>query len=326
MFYLVSRMQLQFAILLLVSFAFSLFACGSDNPQSPAAPNQITKSDIVRNEGNEVAAAGKIVDSRIIDNGGSGPYSAIAATEASLTDFVVYRPRDMATAAQSESKLPVLVFANGGCNDTSIPHERLLAEVASHGYVVIALGALQRTLLDRELNKAPNAMMIEAIDWLGEKNSEPGSEYFQKLDLDRIAIGGQSCGGAQVLAVGADPRIKTYMMFNAGIGDMTMAEAQRESLNNLHGPVLFIVGGNSDVATANAELDYARIKHVPVAFSNLLMGGHGGTFDQEFGGSFATVSLKWLDWQLKGENEHADIFLQNELSELPGWTMKSKNF
>lgn len=80
------------------------------------------------------------------------------------------------------------------------------------------------------------------------------------------------------------------------IGDMTMAGADRASLKNLHGPILYVVGGSSDGATANAELDYERIQHVPVVFTNLLDGGHSGTFEQTYGGSFAKMVLNWFDW------------------------------
>ncbi len=320
------------ALPFLLSVSISLVAC-SENAATPST-QQDTKltiektnsADTVQPETSTNQNSSEIIDQKTIDSGGSGPYKAIAVTEESLADFVIYRPQDITAAAQSEGKLPVVVFANGGCNNTSIPHERLLSEVASQGYLVVALGALQRELLDRELNKAPNAMMIEAIDWLSAKSAEKDSEYFQKLDMNQIAISGQSCGGAQVLAVAADLRIKTYLMFNSGIGDMTMAQANQDSLNNLHGPVLYIVGGESDVATANAELDYKRISHVPVAFSNLLAGGHGGTFDQKYGGSFAKMTLNWLDWQLKGKTEKAEFFLAQNLAAFPGWTMKSKQF
>lgn len=316
-------------LLLLISPITLLVACNGYSDASTTSQIAQTEQSATTNTAPKIKIEknkSEIIDHKVIDQNGSGVYNAIAATEASLKNFVVYRPENLAAAAQSENTLPIMVFANGGCNNTSIPHERLLSEVASHGYLIVALGALQRELSDRKLNKAPNAMIIEAIDWLTAKNNEPSSEYFQTLDLNKVAIGGQSCGGAQVLAVAADPRIKTYMMFNSGIGDMTMAKAQRESLKNLHGPVLYLVGGESDVATTNAELDYSRINHVPIAFSNLLNGGHGGTFEQKFGGSFATMTIKWLNWQLKGQPEHSDIFLQQTLTEFPGWTMKSKQF
>jgi hypothetical protein len=43
---------------------------------------------------------------------------------------------------------------------------------------------------------------------------------------------GQSCGGAQVLGVAHDPRIKTCVMLNSGIGDMEMMGSTKETLKN----------------------------------------------------------------------------------------------
>jgi dienelactone hydrolase len=272
------------------------------------------------------ASCAQVQTTKTIDNGGSGPYEAIAATEASLPDYVVYRPKNLASTAEQAGALPVVVFANGGCNDTSLPFERMLSEIASHGYIVIALGAMQNTLDDRPLNKSPNTKMPEAIDWISAQTSRTESAYHQAANLNEIAFAGQSCGGAQVLAMAADPRVDTYLMFNSGIGDMTMSEADRSSLKNVHGPIVYLIGGESDVAFPNAQLDYQRLNHVPVAFADAIDAGHSGTFEEPYGGSFARMALKWLDWQLKGESSNADVFLKADLEAFPRWTMKAKNF
>ncbi|WP_211224513.1 carboxylesterase family protein [Marinimicrobium agarilyticum] len=268
----------------------------------------------------------QVIDSKVLDEGGSGPYKAIAATEKSLPEYVVYRPENLAQAAKSEGPLPVVVFANGGCNDTSFPFERMLSEVASHGYVVIALGKMQRSLDDRPLKKAGNEMMTAAVDWVTAQAAAKQSDYYEKVALEHIASAGQSCGGAQVLATASDPRFTTFMMFNSGIGDMTMAEASRSSLANLHAPVIYLVGGETDVATENAILDYERIDHVPVVLANHQTAGHSGTFEQANGGSFAALALKWLDWQLKGQSDQAKVFMQEEPEAFPEWKLRSKNF
>lgn len=269
---------------------------------------------------------GQIIKTKVVDNGGSGTYKAIVTTEETLQDFTVYRPKDLNVAFKNEGKLPIIAFANGGCNNTSITHEKVLSEIASHGYIVIALGPMQMSLDDRKIEKAETSMMIEAIDWITSQNKNKKSDYYDKIDLEKIAVGGQSCGGAQVLVVANDPRIKTYLMYNTGIGDMTMSSASKELLKNFHGPVVYIVGGESDVAYANALIDYKRIENVSVALANLVEGGHMGTFAEAFGGSFARIALDWLDWQFKGKAENASVFLKNDLSAYPGWTMDVKNF
>lgn len=268
---------------------------------------------------------GQLDKTKVIDNGGNGLYKAYAITENTLPNFVVYRPENIQEAVKKEGTLPVLVWANGGCMDSSMHHERLLSQIASHGYIIIAIGDLQMTVEERIHKPTKDEKLLEALDWITTQASDKKSNYYNTVDLSKIAAGGQSCGGAQILRIAGDKRIKTYMMFNSGIGDMTMAGASRNSLSKIDGKIIYIVGGESDVAYKNALLDYQRINHVPVTFANLVEGGHGGTFNQQFGGSFAQIALNWLDWQFKNKDQSA-LFLKNELSHFPGWTMKSKNF
>jgi len=268
----------------------------------------------------------KIIDSKVLDNGGNGPFNAIATRDSSLENYVIYRPKDLLTTVKNSSKLPIVVFANGGCMDTSYPFENMLSNIASHGYLVIALGKMQYSLDDRQLNKASNTMIPNAIDWVTAQAVNPLSEFFQKLDLNKIAIAGQSCGGAQLLATAADKRVSSYLMFNSGIGDMTMADANEQSLKNLHAPIIYLVGGPTDIATDNAKLDYQRINHVPIIFANHQTAGHSGTFEQSYGGSFSTLAIKWLDWQLKNNDSNASLFLSSQDTSFPHWDIKAKQF
>ncbi len=274
---------------------------------------------------NVFVGSAQIIKEKLIDNGGRGPYKAIAVSEKTLPDFAVYRPQNIQEAVKNEGRLPVMVWANGGCVNSSIQHERFLTEIASHGYVIVAIGDLQLTAEDRKQQSSPDTMLLAALDWMEQRANEKGNDYSENVDLGKIAAGGMSCGGAHALRIAADKRVKTYMICNSGMGDMTMAGASTKSLENLHGKIIYIIGGETDIAYANAVMDYDRIKHVPVVFANLPGIGHGGTYAQEYGGSFAQMAIDWLDWQFKGK-DHSALFLKNDLSKYPGWTMKAKNF
>jgi len=169
-------------------------------------------------------------------------------------------------------------------------------------------------------------MVKKALDWIEAQTSSPSSPYYNKIDKERIAAAGHSCGGAQVLANAADPRLKTYLILNAGMGKMTMAEASRKSLKQLHAPILYLVGGTSDVAWQNAQMDYKAIKHVPVVLADNTQSGHGGTYEQPGGGANARMVKAWLDWQLKGKTENETLFIGSELKDYPNWTIEHKNF
>ncbi|MCF2946651.1 alpha/beta hydrolase [Paraglaciecola aquimarina] len=268
----------------------------------------------------------EITDTKVIDNGGSGKYKAIVSSDSLLPGYVIYQPKNLQETLQSEQRLPAIIFANGACSDSSLEYERMLTEIASHGYLVITLGSIQKVKDDRPFKNVTNAMMGKALDWLSETSEDKDSRYYHAVDLNKIGFAGHSCGGAQLLAMASDSRVKTYLMFNSGIGDMSMAQADRSSLASLHGPTIYLVGGDSDVATPNAKLDYQRIDHVPVVLANDLDGGHSGTFNQPRGGSFASLALKWLDWQLKEQDTYAPIFLAGKLDNFAGWSVKGKQF
>ena len=169
--------------------------------------------------------------------------------------------------------------------------------------------------------------MLEALDWITDQNANAESEYYHLVDLDKVAAMGQSCGGAQVLAVAHDPRIKTCVMLNTGIGENSMQGASKASLENLHTPMFYMIGGPVDIAFKNAQGDYDNIKTLPIVMANSL-DGHSGTYYEKNGGPYAVAARKWLDWQLKGKVGESAMFLDDEYEAkfYPDWTFVRKNW
>lgn len=273
-----------------------------------------------------LSAAAQPQQTREVDGGGSGMFKAIAVQERAMPDFVVYRPKDLLHAQARCGSLPLLLFGNGGCADTSVGYEKMLTEVASHGYVVVAIGEIQDFLNQRPTGHTESSELMRGLELMLQQNRTKGSEYYNLIDTTRIAAAGHSCGGAQVLSNCGDRRLSTYLILNAGMGDMEMAGASRASLPNLHGPILYIVGGPSDVAYTNAQKDYDRISHVPVCMANHPASGHGGTYGVRFGGDYGRMVTDWLDWQVKGKKDRAKVFLKGVQENYPGWDVKAKNF
>ncbi len=268
----------------------------------------------------------QVVQKKIVNNGGTGPYKAMAAQESSLASCTVYRPQDLAAAVKSGVKLPIVVFANGACVNSSLEYERMLTEVASYGYVIVAGGPLQMQSGDRTATGTDASLLTESLDWIVKQAGISTSEYYNRVDITKIAASGHSCGGAQVIAVAKNPAIKNYILFNSGMGNMSMGGASPSDLQNLHGPIIYIVGGESDVAYANAKIDYSRITNVEATLANLIKGGHSGTFWEPYGGSDSKMMVKWLDWHFKNASANCKLFLGNDLSEFAGWEVFSKNY
>ena len=86
-----------------------------------------------------VAVPAKAQNSRIVEEGGSGPYKAIMMEEASLTTHTIFRPQDISKFGKG-NLLPVLVWGNGGCANSPSGHVNFLNEVASQGFLIVAIG------------------------------------------------------------------------------------------------------------------------------------------------------------------------------------------
>ena len=273
-----------------------------------------------------LSAVAQPLKTKVIDEGGTGMFKAVAVKEQTMADFVVYRPKDLLHAHARCGALPLLLFGNGGCADTSVGYERMLTEVASHGYIVVAIGEMSDSLNERPTGQTESSELMRGLELMLQLNHTKGTDYYHFIDTTKIAAAGHSCGGAQVLCNAGDPRLKTYLILNAGMGDMEMAGASRASLPRLHAPVLYIVGGPKDVAFENAQKDYARISHVPVCLANHPASGHGGTYYDKYGGDYGRLVIDWLDWHLKGRQENAKIFLSDKPEGYSGWELKAKNF
>ncbi len=331
---------------------------------------------------------------QVIENGGTGPYKSVAVGDKSLPTHTIYRPENLKAYVNENGKIPVLLYANGACANNNLEMSRLLSEVASYGYIILAIGPYDEMPDDKfyaqwkgvvrgwypetkpvaimgngerltpfteaELaaqaaeqeaarkaaeaaakknrNKKPLVtvqpfrtyarQLLEALDWLTDQNGNDESEYYHLIDLDKVAAMGQSCGGAQVLGVAHDPRIKTCMIFNSGIGEMSMSGASKKSLANLHTPMLYINGGTADVAYNNANGDWGRIAdNIPVVKISTL-DGHHGTYYEKNAGSFAVVARMWLNWQLKGLVSDSALFMNEDYEKTfyPKWTFERKNW
>ena len=260
-----------------------------------------------------------------------GPYSVTVESYRTLPTHTAYHPSDL-NAWGGSKRLPIVSWGNGACARNGMAFATFLTQIASHGYLAIAVGPKVVPPGPPPEPTIDDHLLLDAIDWAGRQNGDPSSPLFNKIDTTKIAVMGQSCGGLQALAVSNDPRITTTVVWNSGAlpaGSTSPALKQsagnKNSLNLLHGPVAYFIGGPSDVAYPNAEDDFARITKVPVFKGNLNV-GHGGTYRQPGGGWFGEVAVAWLDYQLKGNADAAKWFVGSDcrLCKEPVWSVEKK--
>lgn len=293
---------------------------------------------------------------------GSGPYPAVMLQDPTLPSHTIYVPAKL--SALGGEKLPIVAWANGACVNVGNRFRYFLTEIASHGYLAIANGTIERpggegaSLSSKEIrgNPAPGSpaalrtpdspkidyipsdttpqQLIDAIDWAIKENSRPGSKYYGKLDTSKIAVMGQSCGGLQAIVAAHDPRVSALGVWNSGLFSkdglalrIAAADAPKSILKTLKVPVIYVTGEPSDVAYNNADDDFSRIEGVPALRVWREKTGHTGTYREPNGGAFGKVAVAWLQWQLKGEKGAAKMFLGPDcgLCRMPEWHVRKKN-
>ena len=283
---------------------------------------------------------------------GTGAFPAVMEADPGLTTHMVYRPSDL--AALGSRKMPIVVWGNGACVNAGNAFRHFLTEIASHGYLAIAIGPMgpERTVAPARAtapapapppaNTAAPALrpaatkasqLIDAIDWAVAENARAGSRYHNRLDTTKVAAMGMSCGGLQAIDAAHDPRVTTLGVWNSGvIGGgpdprvLAGAAATKESLTTLRVPAIYVSGDASDIAFVNAEDDFARLNHIPVFRAWLEKMGHSGTYSEPNGGAFGSVAVAWLQWRLRNDAHAARMFVGKEcgLCVTAGWHVQKK--
>jgi len=248
-----------------------------------------------------VAMPAQAQNSRIVEDGGSGPYKAIMMEESSLATHTIFRPQDL-SKFDKKNLLPVVVWGNGGCANSPSGHINFLNEVASQGFLIVAIGPS-----NYQQQEAPR----------------PG----QTGDVPRMGMGGQRPQGAPQGGMGGGmPRMGGGMpggmgggmpQMGGGMGGMSMGDpeglkqalewaiAQNADKNSPYYGKLDIdniaaAGMSCGGLQALHMSDDARIKTILVMNS-----GYFGTDESEDKASLAKLKQKSIIWILGGSTDIA---------------------
>lgn len=198
----------------------------------------------------------------------------------------VFRPVEL---GKDGLRHPIFLFGCGGSSKPSnyVDH---MNRIASHGFVAIA----EVSLIDG------NGVTLKAsLDWIVAENARPDSEFYQKLDTSRIAMGGHSIGSVNTFSVANDPRLLTTIHIAGGSLDNMGSDAAK-----LTQPTAFIYSESDSFGNVEkAEADY-KVTTAPVFFTIMSGVDHIAAARQ---GLPAVVA--WLRWHLAGETERRAMFL-----------------
>ena len=239
--------------------------------------------------------------------------------------FNVTRP--MSLSALDGKPLPVVVWANGGCFRSDFTWAPLFERWAKAGFVVLTLtGTGGDDDLASMLSTTTKTEHAQLIDWVIKQNES--GEYAGKLDTSKIVVAGNSCGGVTALEVaGSDERPAAVFVLS---GSSAVGSVNKQIMENVKVPVGYIVGGDEDIAGANAAGDYDAMKDgIPAMIVHRREGDHQTvSTDEKILPEDAEIALNWLDLALYGTKAAHDALTSPNVCDkcTPGdWKLQSKN-
>lgn len=274
----------------------------------------------------------------------SGPYAVTMEVYSDFPDYTIYRPADLG-AFRKEKSLPVVIMMGPGCNQDGDSFRPFWTEVASYGYLVIAVGAPLPGNYMPPIFYLGTEDIRMAMDWISERAKDPESPFYKIADSDRLSLWGQSCGGIQCLRQAEDPRVDNLVFWNSasllmgnvdrrtpivpsGGRDIYGKSDLKQMVLSLNIPIAYFAG-DTGMERQPALVDFNDLTSVPVVYAVRAIPGdaHAGTFRENNGGAFATAAVAWLEWRFGDAKKGKSAFVgNNTLASDPDWVeLKTKN-
>ena len=225
----------------------------------------------------------------VVTENNVGPAAGVGVDGGAPPTFTLVRPKDLGSCH------PVITWGNGHGTTPSL-YARVLNQLASHGFVVIASNSSQVSMGD------PPPMLV-GVTWVIEQNSDPTSVLYQHIDTSHIGASGHSEGALSTMRAGADARVVTIAPIEGSM-----------ATKSLHGPALLMCGGMDTTLPCSGHVtSFNGITNQPVMLADQLAvthtswigggGGGGGALNP-----FIVALTGWMRVQLMGDSALRSMF------------------
>ena len=204
---------------------------------------------------------------------------------------------------------PIILWADG---TFALPifYRGTLKHMASHGFVVIG---------PNDMFTGQGDTVFEALDLLLEENNDPSSEFYQKLDTDKICVMGHSQGGATSVKVGEDDRITCTITIQPWAAIYDDASKQ-------NGPMFLIASDEDDVCPpeSNSDIIFASAS-TPTVYGILEGVGHLSTLGDM--GAMTKYMTAWCYTHLYEDDDARAVFYGEDalIYQDAEWDWQTKN-
>lgn len=228
------------------------------------------------------------VNIRVVENGGAGSWKAVVIEDGRIPGIRLYAPKDM-EAAVAKTTLPVVLFEA----EDKDRYDRYLNEIASFGYVVVNTAGQDPDRVLDALRSSPGVF--------------PGGRGGLAA-WDRVAL--VSALGPGTALPSRAPATLVYLHSSGPRPDV---------------PRLYLTGGLDAAVVIQVQEAFDADEDAFVAAATYPAGAEG-TFDEAFGGSYAMLTLQWLEWRLKDKVWQRTIFTGEDcICVYTGWGIQYKN-
>lgn len=205
--------------------------------------------------------------------------------------YTIFRPACM----HDGEKFPVITWGNGTCGQTG-GYASMLANVASHGFVVVAANS--------RWTNSDEKPMLKALDLAKAVNEDPTHVLYQRLDLDKVGAMGHSQGSGATAAAASDPRIDSLILWNGGTAGSNLKPFLAVSGDRDIGDPT-VAGLRDGVAAATQPGAWLFYHQVPVTGGNFT--GHLTLMMQPE--RVIEPAVAWWKYMLKGDQEAKKTFI-----------------